>query len=319
MNCHRIKAVDDPACGMAGFKSRLRHAGWLAGAFALVAMGAVAENRFGAEIIHLTQPLLFGNPHDLEFRFLIDGAEKSVQTKIIIERGADGTMLYASGTIQDITERKKIEAELDRHREHLEELVQHRTLELAETNERLCEAIIRAEQANEAKASFLVNMSHVSGRVAAGAGAEARRADTAEPINWTALYERFDGREPSIRKLLASMLKSHQETAEQIRQAVIRNDGEALRFLAHSLKSTAGNLEVSSLYELSKQVAFGLKENDSTAIARGHDLAAALAETIAAIEEKLAAMDNAYNRDIHIKLSGIWPLIDNDPFLSSDV
>ncbi|MEI7431249.1 MAG: PAS domain S-box protein [Betaproteobacteria bacterium] len=57
------------------------------------------------------------------------------------------------GNYHDITERKQTEAELERHRYHLEELVAKRTSELAEAKE-------SAEAANHAKSSFLANMSH---------------------------------------------------------------------------------------------------------------------------------------------------------------
>ncbi|RDH83097.1 MAG: hypothetical protein DIZ80_12635 [endosymbiont of Galathealinum brachiosum] len=54
---------------------------------------------------------------------------------------------------RDITERKKIEKELYEYREHLEELVQDRTLSMRAA----CE---EAEQANSAKSEFLSRMSH---------------------------------------------------------------------------------------------------------------------------------------------------------------
>ena len=44
---------------------------------------------------------------------------------------------YYSGIIRDITDRKKVEEELRRHEEQLEELVRHRTTELAEANRML--------------------------------------------------------------------------------------------------------------------------------------------------------------------------------------
>ncbi|MPM65497.1 Sensory/regulatory protein RpfC [bioreactor metagenome] len=54
---------------------------------------------------------------------------------------------------EDITEKKRLAAELDKHRHHLEELVARRTRELGE-------AKAAAEQANQAKSAFLANMSH---------------------------------------------------------------------------------------------------------------------------------------------------------------
>jgi PAS domain S-box-containing protein len=57
------------------------------------------------------------------------------------------------GTAVDVTERKRAEDELHKHREHLEDLVKQRT-------EQLAEAKTRAEAANRAKSTFLANMSH---------------------------------------------------------------------------------------------------------------------------------------------------------------
>ncbi|MBS1140428.1 MAG: hypothetical protein H6R13_1881 [Proteobacteria bacterium] len=57
------------------------------------------------------------------------------------------------GIIIDITERKLAEAELKRHREHLEEQVAARTADLLLAKE-------AAEAANRAKTTFLANMSH---------------------------------------------------------------------------------------------------------------------------------------------------------------
>lgn len=57
------------------------------------------------------------------------------------------------GVAMDITERRQAEAELEKYRDHLEDLVLSRTRELAEARD-------RAEAANRAKTAFLGSMSH---------------------------------------------------------------------------------------------------------------------------------------------------------------
>lgn len=68
-------------------------------------------------------------------------------------RDASGEVTHYVAVKEDITEKIRIAEELDSYREHLEEMVASRTVELAHAKD-------AAESANKAKSAFLANMSH---------------------------------------------------------------------------------------------------------------------------------------------------------------
>jgi two-component system sensor histidine kinase/response regulator len=82
-----------------------------------------------------------------------DGATHIDQTRVSPIRQADGRVTHFLHIQRDVTEAKRTAAELQRHRNHLEDMVQERTGEL----ERARDA---AESSNRAKSAFLANMSH---------------------------------------------------------------------------------------------------------------------------------------------------------------
>jgi PAS domain S-box-containing protein len=93
-------------------------------------------------------------PYLASFRITAkDGSQHWVESRGRVIECRDGKIIHMAGTHLDITGRKEAEAELERYRDHLEELVETRTADLVE-------AKVAAEAANRAKSAFLANMSH---------------------------------------------------------------------------------------------------------------------------------------------------------------
>jgi two-component system sensor histidine kinase/response regulator len=83
----------------------------------------------------------------------VDGQYRALESNASPVFDSEGGLVGFQGVDRDVTERMQTEVELERHREHLEDLVQERTAQLAEAKE-------AAEAASIAKSAFLANMSH---------------------------------------------------------------------------------------------------------------------------------------------------------------
>ena len=82
-----------------------------------------------------------------------DGSEYVEFAIITPLRQPDGSITHYVAVKEDVSEKKRLGTELDRHRHHLETLVTERTTQLEF-------ALDKAEAASRSKAAFLANMSH---------------------------------------------------------------------------------------------------------------------------------------------------------------
>ncbi|MBC7711113.1 MAG: PAS domain S-box protein, partial [Rhizobacter sp.] len=82
-----------------------------------------------------------------------DGSERDEALVVSPLRGLDGKIRHFVTAMEDVTEKRRLSVELDKHRHHLEDLVATRTVELRAAQR-------QAEAANAAKSTFLANMSH---------------------------------------------------------------------------------------------------------------------------------------------------------------
>jgi PAS domain S-box-containing protein len=86
----------------------------------------------------VNEALYGGKSYSIDHRIILpDGTERIVHEQAEVTFSESGEPVRMFGTVLDITERKRAEEELNKYREHLEELVQTRTEELRQLSEEL--------------------------------------------------------------------------------------------------------------------------------------------------------------------------------------
>ena len=104
----------------------------------------------------LAEVLRSGKAQESEFELDVPSrgaGRRVISCRAVPERDPQGLVCSVLAVCRDITQRRHAEAELARHRHHLEDLVAQRTAALTE-------AKVAAEVANRAKSRFLAHMSH---------------------------------------------------------------------------------------------------------------------------------------------------------------
>ena len=85
-------------------------------------------------------------------------------------------------------------------------------------------------------------------------------------IDWAALEARFAGRLAFVGKLLRSALEYYAQTPDELERCLAAHDVEAIRRIAHGLKSTGGNLMSERLTECARQVETEIRGGDFSGV-----------------------------------------------------
>lgn len=105
-------------------------------------------------------------------------------------------------------------------------------------------------------------------------------------INWPALAARFNHRQAFIEKLLATVKQSLAEIPTKLRDAVNREDFQALAFMTHTLKGTSGNIRADALYQLAKRADDSARHGRPEALTLAMEAADALEEILRTLNDE---------------------------------
>jgi len=92
-------------------------------------------------------------------------------------------------------------------------------------------------------------------------------------IDWAGLNKRYNNRQDFIRRILGTASASQNEMPQKLRSAIRQADLEAIRFMAHNLKGTAGNLEAPKLLDLASETEMHARAGEDKAMKLAEELA----------------------------------------------
>lgn len=98
-------------------------------------------------------------------------------------------------------------------------------------------------------------------------------------IDWPQFEARFEGRQPFLSKLLATVLESHAKTPAALRSAASSDDWSTLLQLAHSLKGLGGSLAIPRLPPLAQATETAAKDRTTDT----REVAESLAQLLEAV------------------------------------
>jgi PAS domain S-box-containing protein len=126
---------------------------------------------------------------------------------------------------------------------------------------------------------------------ACSSSASAAAGRLAGGIDWHALETRHKNRPAFIRKLLQAVLDSHSATPGKLRGLAENRDFDALAFLAHNLKGTAGNLAATDIQTLAAATETSARKHEADSVGLAIRLAGCVTVMIADIQDYLRQGD----------------------------
>lgn len=92
-------------------------------------------------------------------------------------------------------------------------------------------------------------------------------------IDWPAFTRRYRSRDEFMIRLLGVARTSLEGVPAKLREAIRQNDFDAIKFIAHSLKGSSGNLEAAKLMDLAKETEMSVRQAGPDVLARAEELA----------------------------------------------